>query len=74
MDACNQCPHPNDCLKVGACLDDLNAPLIASGQFSRLMTPSQANEFMAALRAGRHAPSVLWSRIRISTWSLACQN
>jgi hypothetical protein len=53
MDVCSQCPHPNDCLKVGACLDHLNAPLIASGQFPRRMTPAQANEFMAALRAGR---------------------
>ena len=53
MDACSQCPHANDCLKVGACLDDLNAPLIASGQFPRRVTPKQANEFKAALRAGR---------------------
>jgi hypothetical protein len=53
MEACSQCPHPNDCLNVGACLNDLNAPLIASGQFPRRMTPAQANEFMEALRAGR---------------------
>jgi hypothetical protein len=52
METCSQCPHPTDCLKVGACLDDLNAPLIASGQFPRRMTP-QANQFMAGLRAGR---------------------
>jgi hypothetical protein len=53
MDACTQCPHPNDCLKVGACLDDINAPLIASGQFPRRMTPAQANEFTTALREGK---------------------
>jgi hypothetical protein len=53
MDACSQCPHPNECLKVGSCLDELNAPLIASGQFPRRMMPAQANELMSALRAGR---------------------
>lgn len=53
MEACNQCPHANDCMKVGSCLDDLNAPLIASGQFPRRMTPAQANKFMAALREGK---------------------
>jgi hypothetical protein len=47
------CPHRTDCLNVGACLDEINAPLIASRQFPRRMTPSQANEFMAALRSGR---------------------
>lgn len=52
MDACNQCPHPNDCLKIGSCLDDLNAPLIATGQFPRRMTPAQANDLMSALRVG----------------------
>jgi hypothetical protein len=53
MDACSQCPHLNDCLKIGSCLDDLNAPLITSGQFPRRMTPAQAKEFMAALREGK---------------------
>jgi hypothetical protein len=53
MKACAICPHQSDCLRVGDCLDNINAPLIASGQFPRRMTPMQANEFMAALRAGR---------------------
>jgi hypothetical protein len=53
MDACSQCPHPSECLKVGACLDTLNAPRIASGQFPQRMTPGQANELMAALREGK---------------------
>ena len=53
MEACNRCPHANDCMKVGSCLDDLNAPLITSGQFPRRMTPTQANDLMSALRAGR---------------------
>jgi hypothetical protein len=50
---CAICPHRSDCLNLGACLDDINAPLIASGQFPRRMTPTQANDFMAALREGR---------------------
>jgi hypothetical protein len=25
MEACNQCPHANDCMKVGSCLDDKRA-------------------------------------------------
>jgi hypothetical protein len=53
MKTCTVCPHQTDCLIVGSCLDDLNAPIIASAQFPRNMTPAQANEFMAALRAGR---------------------
>jgi hypothetical protein len=53
MDASSQCPHPNDCLKVGSCLDDLNAPLITSGQFPRRMTPAQANGVLAALQEGK---------------------
>jgi hypothetical protein len=53
MDACSQCPHANDCLKVGSCLDDLNAPWIAANNFPQRMTPIQASQFMAALRAGR---------------------
>ena len=54
MEACSQCPHPNDCLKVGSCLDDLNARYLAEhrNQFPRLMTSTQANIFMARLRAG----------------------
>jgi hypothetical protein len=43
MDTCSQCPHPNDCLKVGSCLDELNAPFIETRQAPRLMTPEQAN-------------------------------
>jgi hypothetical protein len=53
MKNCAICPHQNDCLKVGACLDDLNAPLIASGQFPRRMTPDQAHGFTAALTVMR---------------------
>jgi hypothetical protein len=53
MDACNRCPHARDCLNVSSCLDDLNAPLIASGQFPRRMTPAQANAAMAAMVAGQ---------------------
>jgi hypothetical protein len=53
MDCCSQCPHPNDCLKVGACLDDINAPVIAKNQVPRLMLPQQARNFEAALRTGR---------------------
>jgi hypothetical protein len=52
MDACSQCPHPNDCLKVGACLDDLNAPWLAKDLPPRLMSPTQASAFMARLQAG----------------------
>jgi hypothetical protein len=54
MDACSQCPHPNDCLKVGACLDDINAQYLVthSNQFPRMMTPAQATTFMGRLRAG----------------------
>src|SRR5258705_1833381 len=51
--ACAECPHPTDCLKVGKCLDDLNTPAILANRFPARMTPSQANEFMAALRAGK---------------------
>ena len=36
---CDLCPHQNDCLNVGACLDVINAPLITSRQFPRRMTP-----------------------------------
>jgi hypothetical protein len=53
LKSCAICPHRGDCLNVGTCLDEINAPLIASGQFPRRMTPRQANEFMAALRLGR---------------------
>jgi hypothetical protein len=54
MDACSQCPHSNDCLKVGACLDDINAQYLATrpNQFPQLMTPAQATTFMNRLRAG----------------------
>jgi hypothetical protein len=48
MDACSQCPHPNECLKTAACLDELNARR-PSGH----MTPEQANACMAALREGK---------------------
>ena len=53
MDACSQCPHPNDCLKVGNCLDDLNGADIARRMTPRLMTPAQANAAMAAMVAGQ---------------------
>ena len=53
MDACSQCPHPNDCLKVGSCLDELNAPFIKIREAPRLMTPERANASMAALREGK---------------------
>ena len=53
MEACAACPHQSDCLKVGACLDDLNAPAIAANQFPQRMTPAQASRFMEALRAGQ---------------------
>jgi hypothetical protein len=51
MKVCAICPHQSDCLRVGDCLDDINAPLIASGQFPRRMTPTQANASMRVLRA-----------------------
>jgi hypothetical protein len=53
MDACNECPHANDCLKVGDCLDELNAPFIRVGATPRLMTSQQAAATMAALRERR---------------------
>jgi hypothetical protein len=51
---CANCPHQNDCLKVGSCLDDINAQYLATrpNQFPRLMTPAQATTFMNRLRAG----------------------
>jgi hypothetical protein len=54
MDACSQCPHSNDCQKVGSCLDDINAKSLATrpNQFPRLMTPAQANRCTALLREG----------------------
>jgi hypothetical protein len=54
MDACSQCPHPNDCLKIGSCLDEVNARYLAEhrNQFPQLMTSAQASIFMARLRAG----------------------
>jgi hypothetical protein len=53
-DACSQCPHTNDCLKMGSCLDEVNARYLAEhrNQFPRLMTSAQASIFMARLRAG----------------------
>ena len=53
MEACAACPHQSDCLKIGSCLDELNAPAIAANQFPERMTPAQANRFMAALRDER---------------------
>ena len=53
MEACAICPHQSDCLTTGACLDELNAPRIVAGHFPARMTPAQADEFMAALRAGK---------------------
>src|ERR1700738_2834310 len=53
-DACSQCPHTNDCLKMGSCLDEVNARYLAEhrNQFPRLMTSAQASISMARLRAG----------------------
>ena len=53
MKHCAICPHQSDCLKVGACLDDLNAPWIAVRNFPQLMTPAQASVCMASLREGK---------------------
>jgi hypothetical protein len=53
MKICTVCPHQNDCLHTGACLDELNARRIAANQFPERMTPVQANRFMAALHGGR---------------------
>jgi hypothetical protein len=52
---CVICPHQSDCLKINRCLDEINLDYLARhrNQFPRLMTPVQANEFMAALRAGK---------------------
>src|SRR6266850_2491560 len=54
MEACAVCPHQSDCLKVGACLDDINAQYLATrpNQFPRLLTPAQATTFMSRLQAG----------------------
>jgi hypothetical protein len=54
MDACSQCPHPHDCMKVGACLDDINARYLATGRsrFPQLMSPAQATALMGRLRGG----------------------
>jgi hypothetical protein len=52
MKNCAICPHQNDCLNVGSCLDDLNAPWIAIRNHPQLMTPAQATECMAALERG----------------------
>jgi hypothetical protein len=51
---CANCPHSGDCLKVGSCLDDINAQYLATrpNQFPRLMTPAQATTFMNRLRSG----------------------
>jgi hypothetical protein len=52
MDACSQCPHSNDCQKVGACLDDINVPWIAKDLHPRFMIPAPATTFMNRLRSG----------------------
>ena len=52
MEACAVCPHQSDCLRVGSCLDELNAPAMATRQFPR-MTPEQANRLTEAFRAGQ---------------------
>src|SRR5258706_5030671 len=49
---CPICPHQSDCLKVGSCLDDINAPWSAKRLHPRLMTPAQANTFMERLQGG----------------------
>jgi hypothetical protein len=52
---CSECPHQNDCQKVGSCLNDINAQYLATrrSRFPRLMTPAQANAAMAAMVAGQ---------------------
>jgi hypothetical protein len=54
LQCCNICPHENECRKVGACLDDVNADYLAvsHSQHPRLMTPAQATTFMSRLQAG----------------------
>jgi hypothetical protein len=54
MDACSKCPHANDCLNAGSCLDDINAQYfpVRPGIFPRLMTSTQAATFMKRLREG----------------------
>lgn len=55
MDACSKCPHQSDCLKIGSCLDEVNARYLAEhrNQFARLMTSVQAYASMEALRSGQ---------------------
>jgi hypothetical protein len=43
MDCCSRCPHPNECLKVGACLDELNAAFVETTQPPRSMTAFTAH-------------------------------
>jgi hypothetical protein len=52
LQCCAICPHENDCRKVGACLDDVNAQYLSMShaQFPRLMTPAQATKCMDALK------------------------
>ncbi|MCK1517265.1 hypothetical protein IVB22_33135 [Bradyrhizobium sp. 190] len=52
LQCCAICPHENDCRKVGACLDDVNAEHLAitHRQHPRLMTPAQATKCMDALK------------------------
>jgi hypothetical protein len=54
LKTCSHCPHQNDCMKLGRCLDDINAQYLAThpNQFPRLMTPAQAITFMIRLRGG----------------------
>jgi hypothetical protein len=69
---CSDCPHQNDCQKIGSCVSDINAQYLATGRsrFPRLMTPAQANAAMAATRpfspistGGKWCPPAMCSRI-----------
>jgi hypothetical protein len=52
MKNCAICPHQSDCLNVGSCLDDLNAPWTSKGLHPPLMTPAQVIRCISALELG----------------------
>jgi hypothetical protein len=62
-------PHQNDCRKVGACLDDVNAEYLAvsHNQHPRLMTPAQTTQCMDALKRGMTLRRVFGGRTRSGT-------
>jgi hypothetical protein len=51
---CAICPHVADCAAIGSCLDETNKQYLTrtKRKFSSLMTPSQADAVMSALRQG----------------------